>query len=55
MADLHVESGQRSTVAPLIITAVVILSLLYILAKGCTNHATQHPAGATHEAPASSH
>lgn len=48
MSDLHEHSDQDSSLSTLILIAVVILGLLYFLAKGCTNSSDHEAAPATH-------
>lgn len=47
MADLHSDSRKGNSMSTFILAAVVLLSILYLLAKGCTNK-DEEKAPATH-------
>ena len=48
MSDLHEHSDKDSSIGKLILIAVVILALLYFLAKGCTNRPENEGAPGSH-------
>jgi hypothetical protein len=50
MSDIHEHSGQDSKLSTLMLATVIILGLLYFLAKGCTNNSEHETAPASHHA-----
>ncbi|MCW3080111.1 hypothetical protein [Segetibacter sp.] len=49
MSDLHNHTEKDSSLSTLILVAVVILGLMYFLAKGCTNSEAHNAPPAAHK------
>lgn len=50
MSDSHEYEKKDSSMSTMILIAVVVLSLLYFLAKGCTNRSEDEATPAKHSA-----
>lgn len=48
MADSHSHAKEQSSVTTLIIITIILLSIIYFLAKGCTNNAENTAPASTH-------